>query len=96
MDSVLKREFKSNLNLDNGYKNNQLGEHSYTMELFKEDENHYLIEWDIPGLDCTEHIGIGLQNNRLIDYDGVFELPEQAIKILREAGITVPREFENK
>lgn len=32
--------------------------------------------------------------NELIDYDGVFELPTEVIKALREMGFTVDKDFE--
>jgi hypothetical protein len=38
-------------------------------------------------------IGCWFDKNRLVDYDGVFELPKVAIKALRKAGWTVPRDF---
>lgn len=43
----------------------------------------------------VDYAGIICENNRLIDYDMVYELNKAAIKTLRKAGITVPRDFEN-
>ena len=85
--TIDKIEFESNINLDDGYKNNPLGIHKSTMELFKIDDKHYEIEWDIPTLEETEHIGIYIDENKNVTgYDGVFELPEQAITMLEKNG----------
>lgn len=64
-----------------------LGSHASTMELFKSDTpNHYVIEWDIDTLDTTEHIGLWFDGKELIDYDGVFSLPAEAIEFLEKQG----------
>jgi hypothetical protein len=70
-----------------------VGTHASTMTLYA-DGPHYMIEWDIPRLETTEHIGLTFEHKTLIDYDGVFSLPRQAITLLRNAGFTVPAEFE--
>lgn len=87
--------FKSNINIDNGFTNKSLGEHLSTMEMFlHEDGKHGLIEWDIPSIEETEHIGVWFDDdNVLTDYDGVFDLPLQAIILLEHLGYTVPEEF---
>lgn len=73
----------------------RLGEHEFTMELFKDDKGvPSMIEWDVPDLEETEHIGLWFEGKSLIDYDGVFELPLEAIKLIRKAGYSVPRDFE--
>ena len=41
-------------------------------------------EWDIPELGITESGGLWFDENELIEYDGVFELPEQLITFLKE------------
>lgn len=53
------------------------------------------------GIEVTTHktgqwvseIGCWFDKNRLIDYDGVYELMPYVIKALRKAGWTVPRDF---
>ena len=46
----------------------------------------FVIEWEIgDGLDYEE-IGIWIKGNKVTEYDGVFELPEQAIKLLKQNG----------
>lgn len=96
MKALDKIEFSSNINYDDGSVNRSLGHYKSTMELFAyEDEPKcFLIEWDIPQLEETHHIGIWLdRNNELQDYDGVFELPKQAIEILRKNNIIVSESF---
>jgi hypothetical protein len=70
-----------------------IGTHASTMTLYL-DDGYYQIEWDIPALDTCEHIGLTFDSRkRLEDYDGVFSLPEAAIKLIRMAGFVVPHEF---
>lgn len=67
-----------------------LGEHESTMELFEDG-----IEWGIPALcDCV-WIGLWFEDQTLTDYDGVFELPKQAIELLEHAGYIISQEFKN-
>jgi len=75
----------------------ELGTHDSTMTLYglpKEGHGRYAIEWDIPGADEVVEYGIWTENGVLVDYDGAFSLPSQAIQLLRDNGITVPVEFE--
>lgn len=71
-----------------------LGKHASTMDLFKIEDGRYLIEWDIPRIEITEHIGIWTEKNELVDYDGVMSLPKEAVELLRKNGIIVPEDFE--
>jgi hypothetical protein len=75
-----------------------LGEHESTMDLYERDALHGFIEWDIPALDDTEHIGLtyerGADGKRhLADYDGVMSLPHEAVILLEGTGIVVSEEF---
>lgn len=75
-----------------------LGEHESTMTLHRAPDGYrFAIEWDIPGLEMTEEIGLwceaGANGPVLYDYDGVFELPAQAVTLLMRNGVTVPKEF---
>lgn len=47
---------------------------------------HYVIEWEVGEEDDFEEIGIWTQGKKVIEYDGVFELPKEAIELLRQAG----------
>lgn len=86
-------EFISNINIDNGITIVPQGKHTSTMELFMDDNGVPKgIEWDNP-VD-TVWIGLWFEDRELVDYDGVFELPPQAIKLLRKAGFVIPKYFE--
>lgn len=73
-----------------------LGAHESTMELFVHDgqAGSGLIEWDIPSIEETEHIGLTWDNDKnLLDYDGVFSIPAQAISFLEANGFKVGDDF---
>ena len=58
------------------------------------DASHGSIEWDIPRLDRVEYIGLRFGCNArgqrtLVDYDGVFALPVQAMRLLKRHEIDV-------
>jgi len=74
----------------------QLGQHESTMALFASDEEgYYSIEWDIPVLEDTVYIGIWADEYKIVcDYDGVFQLPKEAVRLLRANGFTITKEFE--
>ena len=87
--SIAKKTYESPVGRDNGVTNQYLGDHKQTMELFAGyDDGSYLIEWDIPTLEETEHIGVFCheRDKVLSDYDGVFEMPAEARKLLEECG----------
>ena len=65
--------------------------HASTMTLYA-GENH-MIEWDVPAIGQTLHIGLWFEGKNLSDYDGVFELPKQAVALIRKAGFVVGHEF---
>lgn len=55
------------------------------------------IEWSWlwpDGEEDCEHIGVWWENGTLVDYDGVFDLPKQAVHLLRRVGIRVGRSFQ--
>ena len=85
--SIAKKTYNSPVGRDNGIINEYLGDHKQTMELFG-DTGHYLIEWDLPSLDMTEHIGVFCyeRDKVLSDYDGVFEMPDEARQFLESCG----------
>ncbi len=70
------------------------GECLSTMELFTGDENvPTMIEWYVEELDRVEHIGLWFEGRELVDYDGVFELPTEAVKLIRKGGYKVPSDM---
>ena len=71
-----------------------IGTHASSMTFYRQGTYH-LIEWDIPTLDECEHIGLTFDSQkRLIDYDGICgDLPIEAVRLIRQCGFIVPREF---
>lgn len=67
------------------------------MTLYVDDRGGHelMIEWEIDALDIVEHIGIYTEIDperehlglMVVDYDGVFSLPDQAITLLERNGI---------
>lgn len=87
-----------------------LGKANCSMEFFAEHNGGIVatgrgsIEWIVEylgtdgkpnGDEDVEYIGVWWDAKVLIDYDGVFTLPDEAIKLLRECGIKVPKDFED-
>lgn len=65
-----------------------------SMELFldnKDEDWSGEIEWDRP--ETVGHIGFHCSGKTLEGYDGVFELPKEAIQLLKHAGIEVEDDF---
>lgn len=104
MKAVKKIEFTADLVLERSITSyvQPLGKHKCSMELYTEtgktiDTDCGDIEW-IYGLDTDNedvvNIGIWWKGRTLDEYDGVFNLPKQAISLLRKCGIIVPKEFE--
>ena len=72
----------------------RLGDSISTMELFTDDDNvPSMIEWDVEELEITEHIGLWFEGKELVGYDGVFELPTEAVKLIRKGGYKVPSDM---
>jgi len=86
-----------------------LGQAQCSMELFTFDgsipsDGNGHIEWFLEyldgngkpnGDDDVQEIGVWFEAKTLCDYDGLFSLPKEAVKLLRQVGIRVPKEFEN-
>lgn len=88
--------FNSDISIDNGYTNNYQGKFESTMELFVDDDNEpTMIEWDVPKLETTEHIGLEFWDDEVQGYDGVFELPLQAIQFLERVGYKVSEDLKD-
>ena len=65
-----------------------VGSHESTMILYR-DGAHTFIEWDVPALELTEHIGLELEDMHVVGYDGVMSFPRPAYEWLRELGYTI-------
>jgi hypothetical protein len=86
------KTFRSPIGKETSYSNVQLSDDTEsTLELFTCEDGSYSIEWDIPELEETEHIGIFVEEGTktICDYDGVFEVPKEVIEFLREQGFNV-------
>lgn len=101
-----KIEFTANLNRETTYSSENLGEGKCEMAIWVANEDQDKkpkeiescdIEWlyfvDQPNEDIVG-IGCWFEKGVLVDYDGVFSLPKEAIKLLRKNGFRVPRSFE--
>lgn len=86
MKSIDTLTYTSNVNIENSHTSIPQGEMEQTMELFENDEGALFIEWDIPDMDQTEHMGLELEGKNVVGYDGVFELPAKAIELLERNG----------
>lgn len=65
-----------------------LGAHELTMILYR-DGSHVFIEWDFPSLEMTEHVGLELEGQTVVGYDGVMSFPNPAYEWLRELGYSI-------
>lgn len=89
-------EFKSEIISSTSFGSQSLGTANNEMELFINDDGApNSIEWvidytDNKGEETGEgdvvEIGIWAKGKMITDYDGVFELPEQAIQLLKDNG----------
>lgn len=98
---VLSKTFTAELITQGSWGRRELGSHESTMDLHLRSDNTGFIEWDVPSLEETEHIGLTFSIDpqgvrTLTDYDGVFSLPDEAVDLLREAGIVVPNDFDDR
>ena len=91
--SIGKVEFQSPINQEGSWGQRNLAKRTKSvMELYFYKDNSGFIEWDIPKLDMTEHIGLVFEidpsgKRILTDYDGVFSLPDQAMDLLEQHGV---------
>lgn len=94
MKKIATLTFLSGLVKQCSWGSNALGTHESSMDLYvNEDLTEGFIEWDIPGIEETEHISFIFENGHLVDYDGVSCLPMQAAKLLECAGFRVSSDF---
>lgn len=80
--------FEAECYLEGSWGNRPLGKLKCSMELFDAGKGNAMIEF-IAG-DKVEHIGITYnETKRILDYDGVFSIPIQAIDLLVSEGYNV-------
>ena len=99
MKLIATKTFKSSLIMEGSWGEQSLGEHESVMELYlTEDKTRGFIEWDVPDLQELTEIGLWFEvygdEVALANYDGVFALPEEAIKMLEDVGVFVGTEFK--
>jgi len=103
MKSIKKIKFTAKLFTEGSWGTRSIaGKHPCTMELFggtvstDGHRKYYQIEF-VAGKDgCVgvEHIGLTVnENNELVDYDGVFSIPLEGIKLIESVGIIVSDDF---
>jgi hypothetical protein len=90
---------KSPLKLEGSWGERDLGEHESTLELYYNQDNTGFIEWDMPGIDMFESIGLWFDIDKdgirsLAEYDGVMSLNDHAIALLRKNNVFVGSDFE--
>jgi hypothetical protein len=106
MKPVKKIEFEADLIKEYSYTSEvtPLGKKKCSMELYTEtgsidDSDCGDIEWIIdvgtPG-ETAIQLGVWWRGKTLIEFDGNFSLPDEAIRLLRECGIIVSEDFEDK
>lgn len=109
MKAVRKIEFTSDIIEESSMRATavSLGRANCIMEFFIRDgvlptSGEGEIEWHLEfldecgklsGEDDVEYIGVRYENGILTDYEGVFQLPPQAIELIRAVGISVPEDF---
>lgn len=92
-------EFTSPINMENSFTQwNVAKKAKSVMELYFYKDQHGFIEWCIDELDMVENIGLVFEFDKkgkrtLVDYDGIFALPKQAVKLLRKHGVVVGKDF---
>lgn len=87
-------EFYSPINQEGSWGSRPLAKRTksiFTLYYYR-DSLDGLIEWEIPHLDMVESIGLVFELDQagkrtLVDYDGVFSLPAQAMDLLERHGV---------
>ena len=83
-------EFTSPINWENSFTSKQLSDS--TKSIMTIDINKLgngFVVWEVPELNLQEEIELIFDNNTLIDYSGVFELPKELTDKLIELGYNV-------
>jgi hypothetical protein len=100
-ESIGTKTIKSELFYEGSWGARDVGEHESTMELFFETDDTGFIEWDLPSLEDFYHMGLWFDIDRngkrsLRDYDGVMSISSHAIDFLREQGVEVGPDFDDR
>jgi hypothetical protein len=81
-------EFEHELFRETAYSSQPLGVKKQVMRLKKISHDVYEIEWFVDG-ELEVVIGIWTEDNKVTDYDGVFEICPQALVLLEKNGFDV-------
>lgn len=85
LKSIKTIKFDAECYMEGTWGTRPLGKLKCSMELFDAGKGNAMIEF-IAG-DNVEHIGIVYDEmKKVIDYDGVFSIPDEAIKLLESVG----------
>lgn len=90
LQKIMTHEFESELVEETAYSQKSIGKHKSEMILWARDGHHF-IEWIVDDIAEVE-IGLTINHRTVIDYDGVFELNPEAIKLIKKAGYGVDLE----
>lgn len=86
-------KFKSPINLEGSWGQRNLAKKATsTMALYLNKDDTGFIEWEVASLDLFETIGLVFEfdakgKRTLVDYDGVFSLPDRAMDLLERNGV---------
>lgn len=84
--------FKTRLVAESSYYAEDLGECDCEMVLWATAKGYHFIEW-IVNDNAEAEIGLTFQGKEVVDYDGVFELPAEAVELLNKLGYSVNEEL---
>lgn len=80
-------KFRSPINSETSYGQTRLADDvESVLDIHISDDGIGYVEWEIEALNTGETIGLWFDDDELIDYDGVFELPSELVVYLREQG----------
>ena len=87
MKSLKKIEFDAECYLEGSWGSRSLGRRNCSLEIFSFDKKDY-IQIEFCAGEDVEHIGIWYNENtrEILDYDGVFSVPQEAVDMLKGMG----------
>jgi hypothetical protein len=80
-------EFTSPINRETSFGSRPLADNAKSeISITINNDGTGVAEWEGPELDEYERIGLSFTGNELVDYDGVFSLPQELITYLTQQG----------
>ena len=93
-------EFTSDIVKDNSFTKDYIGNFKSTMEIYdiefiSKTESKAHIEWIVedPDEELVEHFSVTYENRKVIDYEGLFQLPREVKKLLRLINVSISNSF---